>query len=459
MRNPVETRGYLAVLRNRHFLSLWMAQVISQSAQNATNFIQIVLIERLTRSSGQIALVILAFSLPAVLLSSVAGVVVDRLSKKVVLVASNVLRVLTMIGYLLVAVLALQETRFPLIAILALHETRYVLLALLILTFITSAIGQFFSPAEVASMPLLVGEYQLLTANALFNLTFIATQVLGILILAPLGVKFLGFTLSFVVILFMYLMATALVARLPRDVPSVSAASGQANSELSALRRAWEELRQGWRFVASKHSVYLPILQLTLMVTLLMIMAMLAPGFAARVLKLEPEDAIFVFAPAGVGMFLISLTIGRFEQRIPRLTLSNAGLLALGATLLLLAFVSAQADAPGRLAPVLSVSLLSFFLGAAAALVSIPAQTALQAEPPAELRGRVIAVYFLLANLLAVPPLLFMGTVADRVGILPVLFAIALGVLGLAGLSLWQTRRMVSALPTQTGVEYPLRDG
>jgi hypothetical protein len=186
------------------------------------------------------------------------------------------------------------------------------------------------------------------------------------------------------------------------------------------------------------------------MVTLLMIMAMLAPGFAARVLRLQPEDAIYIFAPAGAGMLLTSLSVARLGQRVPRLTLSNAGLVALGVTLLLLALVSAQADAPGRLAPVLAVSLLSFLLGGEAAMITVPAQTALQAEPPAELRGRVIAVYFLLANLLAVPPLLFMGTVADRIGIVRVLFVIALGVLGMSALSLWQTRRIVSALATRS---------
>ncbi|MCA1553382.1 MAG: arabinose efflux permease, partial [Chloroflexi bacterium] len=58
-------RGFTAVLRNRHFLLLWLAQAISQIAQNGVNLVQIVLIETLTHSSGQIALMVLAFTLPA----------------------------------------------------------------------------------------------------------------------------------------------------------------------------------------------------------------------------------------------------------------------------------------------------------------------------------------------------------------------------------------------------------
>src|SRR6266852_7989342 len=92
-------RGFGAVLRNRKFLFLWMAQAISQTAQNGANLVQIVLIETLTHSSGQIALMVLAFSLPGALLSLLAGVVVDRVSNRLILVASNALRVLFTLGF------------------------------------------------------------------------------------------------------------------------------------------------------------------------------------------------------------------------------------------------------------------------------------------------------------------------------------------------------------------------
>src|SRR5512135_831301 len=88
-------RGYTAVLHNRPFLALWMAQVLSNTALNGSFFLQLILIEEVTGSSAQLAAVILAFSLPAVLLSALAGLVVDRISKKYILLASNALRVLT----------------------------------------------------------------------------------------------------------------------------------------------------------------------------------------------------------------------------------------------------------------------------------------------------------------------------------------------------------------------------
>ena len=84
-----EARGFSDVLRNRNFLRLWLAQAVSQVAQNGVNLVQIVLIEILTHSSGQIALMVLAFSLPGALLSIFAGVVVDRVSNRLILFTSN----------------------------------------------------------------------------------------------------------------------------------------------------------------------------------------------------------------------------------------------------------------------------------------------------------------------------------------------------------------------------------
>ena len=46
---PAERRqGFAAVLRNRHFLRVWIAQCLALTAQNGIHFVQMVLIESLT---------------------------------------------------------------------------------------------------------------------------------------------------------------------------------------------------------------------------------------------------------------------------------------------------------------------------------------------------------------------------------------------------------------------------
>ena len=91
--------GFGAVLSNRNFRALWLAQLLAQTAQHAIHFIQMVLVEQLTGSAMHIGFTILAFSLPGVLFSPIAGITVDRFSKKWILVGSNVIRVLFAASY------------------------------------------------------------------------------------------------------------------------------------------------------------------------------------------------------------------------------------------------------------------------------------------------------------------------------------------------------------------------
>lgn len=282
----VTTKGsFGSVLANRQFRALWIAQALAQTAQQAIHFVQMVLVEELTGSSTYIGLVILAFSLPGVIFSPIAGVVSDRWPKKRVLVGSNALRVVLVAGYLL-----------------ALGTLRGwgLLLGIYTLTFGAATVGQFFAPAEACAIPLLVGEGELLPANSLFNLTLAISQVAGIIILGPLATKLIGTRGAFVLIALMYLGATLSVSRLPRMV----SASQCRVSSLSGWQQTISDLREGWRFVTTHRRVLLAMGNLSLIATVILIMAMLAPGFAARVLGKAPEDAVFVFAPAGIGMLL-----------------------------------------------------------------------------------------------------------------------------------------------------------
>src|SRR5579884_767034 len=89
--------GFQKVLTNRNFLLLWLAQLISQTILNAANFGIVVLVQDTTRSPLLTGLALVSFLLPGVPFSALAGVIVDRLNKRLVLWVSNLLRVLTML--------------------------------------------------------------------------------------------------------------------------------------------------------------------------------------------------------------------------------------------------------------------------------------------------------------------------------------------------------------------------
>lgn len=409
----LHSSGYTAVLQNQNFRALWLAQVISNTALNASFFVQLILIEEVTGSSAHLGAVILAFSLPAVLLSAVAGMVVDRVSKKTILIWSNVLRVMTGAALALLAAL-LPGNKW----IEALFLT-----AIYILVFVTSAIGQFFAPAEGATIPLLVRSDNLLSANSLFTLTFIASQILGMIILAPLGVKLIGIAGSLWVAVVMYGAAALCVAFIPRDQPQrVEVLDG-----VSAAQRAWSEIREGWHFAISHRAIFVALLQLALTSTLTMVMAELVPGFARRVLGLQPEDAIYVFWPAGVGMLLASILIGRFGHRIPREILAVVGMIGVALSLMGLAWAGSGSLIFGQplfvrfpelyLTTSAFVMFCALVIGMTMAAINIPAQTIVQERSNDAVRGRVLAVQFTLSNLIGIPPMLFIGNLADIYGI------------------------------------------
>lgn len=428
--DTLNPRGYTVVLRNRNFLALWLAQVLSMTALTGSFFLQLILIEQVTGSSAHLAAVILAFSLPAVLLSALAGLIVDRVPKKFILVASNALRAIMGATLALLAAFLLTQR---------LNEV-FFLLAIYVLVFILSAIGQFFAPAEGATIPLLVRSENLLPANSLFTITFTASQVVGLIILAPLGVKTIGIVGSLWIAVALYIAATLLIALLPRD----QTARALAIDGVSALRRAWNEIREGWYYAMTRRALWIALLQLALVSMLTMMMAMLAPGYAARVLGLQAEDAIYVFWPAGAGMLLASIAIGRFGHRVPREILASLGMIGMGLALVGLAWAGGGGFPFPlfRLHPELFLStsalvmIFALMTGMTMALINVPAQTLVQEQSDDAVRGRVMAVQFTLSNLLAIPPMLFVGNLADIFGIPRVTFAIAALIVLLAVLNL-----------------------
>src|SRR5579862_1841657 len=94
------------VMKNRHFLRLWLAQFISLTIFNATNFAVVALVNDTTHSVIMSGLAIIAFTLPAVPFGAIAGAIVDQLDKRMVLWVTNILRMGMMLLMLVSLLLA-----------------------------------------------------------------------------------------------------------------------------------------------------------------------------------------------------------------------------------------------------------------------------------------------------------------------------------------------------------------
>ena len=441
------SEGFRTVLRNRHFRSLWFAQLLAQIGQNAISFVQLVLVEQLTGSAMQLGITILAFTIPGIIFSPIAGVVVDRRSKKMILVGSNAIRVFLALSY---------------IPVLSHLQGTPRLLAIYVITFLTSTLAQFFAPAEGASIPLLVGEKHLLPANSLFTLTMAVAQLLGLMVLGPVSISLLRVEGGFVVVAVLYLVAALSVSTIPKDSPEPRPPSAESTG-----RQLWRDINESLRFIRGQRAIMSAIIQLVTIATMILIMAELAPGYAARVLGMSAENAVIVFAPAGAGMMLAIWFTGRWGHVLRRIGFTYFGLAAAG-----LAFAGMGWTALGyntllrpilRLYPNAAFSLttavmtLAFVLGLFMAGVNILAQTLVQQDSPPYIRGRVLSMQFMLSSLVAIPPMLAMGRLADTIGIPRAMEIVGLGAVAVALLSLavarWPGRAVAHAPSDHSAVQ------
>src|ERR671933_1627169 len=182
LREPL-TLGFLPVLKNRNFLALWSGQVFSQMADKVYLVLMIALIANRFQDenqpiSGWVSAIMVAFTIPAVLFGSLAGVFVDRWSKKAVLVATNLLR-----GVLVLTVPFLLWVTQSWGSLYNLPIGFYILLGT---TFLVSALTQFFAPAEQAVISLIVKPRNLLSANSLYTTTIMASLIVGFAVGEPI---------------------------------------------------------------------------------------------------------------------------------------------------------------------------------------------------------------------------------------------------------------------------------
>ncbi len=196
-----------------------------------------------------------------------------------------------------------------------------------------------------------------------------------------------------------------------------------------------------------------------------MVMAMLAPGYAARVLGIQAENAVIVFAPAGIGMLIATGIVGRWGYRLRRIGGGVIGLVLTGLTFAAMGWVSL--DYQRLLQPILHVypratlSLTSatmglcLVLGMSLASVNILGQTTLQQESPPNIRGRVFSVQFMLNNLIGIPPMLALGGIADAVGIPRVMEIAGLGAIAMAAVSVGLQRAPERPPRRESGVAEP----
>ncbi len=148
------------LLRHRNFRFLWVGQALSDFGDGLIGLALLILIERVTGSTAALATMAIVVALPYVLLGPVAGVYVDHWSRKRVMIVSDLLRGLLVLGYMVGA-----------------HPNWFWILY--VVGFLEAGVSTFFSPARSALVANILPEDALLSANSLTQMTQILMRLLG----------------------------------------------------------------------------------------------------------------------------------------------------------------------------------------------------------------------------------------------------------------------------------------
>ncbi len=419
-----ENQGFLPVLKNPRFLILWSGQIFSQLADKIYLVLMIAIIatrfqEAEETISGWVSAMMIAFTIPAILFGSVAGVYIDRWSKKTVLVVTNLLR-----GVLVLAVPFLLWLTKDLEPFFDLPVGFWILLGI---TFLVSTLTQFFAPAEQATIPLLVKHRHLLPANSLYTTTMMASLILGFAVGEPLleltdvVLANLGIHWNFgreIVVGGAYLIAGLLLLFLRTK---------ERNLNREKPPQVWHNIREGLRYLGKNAEVRNAIIQLVILFSIFAALAVLAVSLAESIPELKASQFGFLLATGGVGMVCGATLLGQWGQKFSYRQLSLWGSFGVAASLGGLSFFTQQ---------LFLALLLTTLLGFSAALVGVPMQTIIQSKTPKDMRGKVFGLQNNMINIALSLPLALAGIAETFVGLQGVFLGLsAIAILG--GLLTW----------------------
>jgi MFS family permease len=157
----ISLASYLRLVRgNRNFRRLWLAQIVSEIGDWFYTLSIYTLLLQLTGHASSVALALVLQVLPQTFVGPTAGVVNDRLRRKHVMIAADLIRVVVVLAMLLVRSPSLVWLVYPLL----LAET---------------VMAAFFEPARSSVIPNIAARGEVLIANTLSSATWSVNLLVG----------------------------------------------------------------------------------------------------------------------------------------------------------------------------------------------------------------------------------------------------------------------------------------
>jgi hypothetical protein len=291
---------------------------------------------------------------------------------------------------------------------------------------------QLIGPSEKAVIPLVSARSQSASAAAIVSVADSIGTGVGGGFVAPVLMKTTGIDPLLFVCGGILAFAAVRVFSLPvqREVGVKESLRRLKLSELDLGLRSALDWLLGWPAIATMITAGVVVSVLNLS------MSTLGPSYVGTALEADPADAVYVFAPGSLAA-LVALLIGPWliDKTGERQLAISAVFLQAGA-LFSLAFIDELAPVLAPISPanvlklfgqepsdaLLAASFISIFTGFEASLSGFAVQTYLNRRVPAIQQGRTSGLQSMLANAVAIIPLIGLGALANVTSVQAILF-------------------------------------
>ena len=263
--------SFRALLRqNSNYRYLWSGQVVSEIGDHFNNIAVFSLVLANTDSGLAVSGVMLARAIPAMFAGPIAGVVLDRLNRKHVMIASDLVRAVLALGF----ILCVKRSDTWML---------YLFSALLMFA------SPFFTSGRSAILPTITTREELHTANSLTQTTQWTTITIGTFA-AGTAVMMFHYEWAFVLNSLSFLFSAACISRL--HVAGDAFQPRKAALTEAEVVRPWHEYVEGLRYMRT-HPLIFGIA--------LIGVGWATGGGAAQILFSLFGEKVFNRGPAGIG--------------------------------------------------------------------------------------------------------------------------------------------------------------
>ena len=230
----ISLESYLRLVRgNRNFRRLWLAQIVSEIGDWFYTLSIYTLLLQLTGHASSVALALVLQVLPQTLVGPTAGVVNDRLRRKHVMIAADLVRFAVVLAMLFVRSRSMVWLVYPLL----LAET---------------AMAAFFEPARSSVIPNITAEDEVLVANTLSSATWSVNLLIGAAV-GGVVAAFFGRDTVFMLNAISFLMSALLIGGMRFAEPHAESAAPLRPRDLID----YSPVLEGIRYIRS-HPTLLP---------------------------------------------------------------------------------------------------------------------------------------------------------------------------------------------------------